>query len=318
VPEALARLGHDPPVTLDPALANLAPLLAGNPVDLSGDVAAIRRHFDDLQVMGASAPGVPVGPTEDVLIHGRIPARIYRPESSEPAATLLYLHGGGFVIGSIRTHDRQVREIVARTGCVAVSIDYRLAPEHPWPAGVEDAWEALGWVAEHVAELGGDAARVAVAGDSAGGNLAAVLAIRARDEGGPALCGQVLIYPVVDAREHDAYPSRQANADALFLDEDLMRFFLRCYAPDPEQVSASPLLASSFAGLPPAVVVTAEHDPLCDEGVAYARALADAGVAVRARTFQGLVHGYFALGFLAPSLQAAVDETCAMINELLG
>jgi acetyl esterase len=250
-----------------------------------------------------------------------MPARVYRPDTSDDDAlpTVLFIHGGGFVIGNIETHDNQARSICRATRSVVVSLDYRLAPETKWPGAVEDSYAALQWTAAHIDEFGGDAARLAIAGDSAGGNLAAVTALLARD-GGPALCAQLLIYPVVDFDPEHPYPSRIDNADGYFLTADDMAWFSGNYVPagaDPHDPRLSPLRAPSLAGLPPAVVLTAEFDPLRDEGEAYAAALAAAGVPVRAHRFDGLIHGFFDLGLLSNAAATAVEVGCSEFAALL-
>ncbi len=196
---------------------------------------------------------------------------------------------------------------------------YRLAPEHPFPAGFEDCLAATRWAADSVDELGGDASRIAVAGDSAGGNLSAAVALAARDAG-PALAAQLLLYPGVDFTEDSAHPSRVENAEGLFLTADDMRWFGDHYVPDGALRSdprASVLLAQDLSGLPPAIVATAEFDPLRDEGEAYAAALEKAGVRVDARRYDGLIHGFFGLGPVSPGSAAAARELCAALRELL-
>jgi acetyl esterase len=202
---------------------------------------------------------------------------------------------------------------------VMVSLDYRLAPETQFPGAVQDSYAALQWVAEHVGELGGDPNRLAIAGDSAGGNLAAVTALLARDAG-PQLCAQLLIYPVVDFDPDESYASRIDNAEGYFLTSDDMAWFSGNYVPegaDPHDPRLSPLRAASLAGLPPAVVLTAEFDPLRDEGEAYAAALQDAGVEVHHHRFDGLIHGFFDLGLLSAACAKAVEVGCADFATLL-
>ncbi|WP_375389815.1 alpha/beta hydrolase [uncultured Amnibacterium sp.] len=228
----------------------------------------------------------PMDSVEDTEVGG-VPARVYRPHAPTPAPTIVYLHGGGFVIGDLDTHDVTVRLLALDLGAVVVSVDYRLAPEHPFPAGVDDAWAAFASVADHIDAFGGDADRLVVAGDSAGANLAAVTAIRARDEG-VALAAQLLAYPTVDPA--GSYPSRSENAAGYFLTAADMAWFSAHYlgvttdSAEARDLAAdwriSPLLTPSLAGVAPAVVATAEYDPLRDEGVAYAAALTAAGVQV--------------------------------------
>jgi acetyl esterase len=264
----------------------------------------------------------PVRSSEDVVLPGPagdLPVRVYRPDADGPVPTIVFFHGGGFVIGDLDTHDDHCRQLCHEVGAVVLSVGYRLAPEHPFPAGYEDCLAAPRWAAEHVAGLGGDADRIAVAGDSAGGNLAAAVTLAAREEG-PPLAAQLLLYPGVDFREDEDHPSRVENAEGLFLTADDMRWFGDHYVPDPAlrtDPRASVLLARDLAGLPPAVVATAEFDPLRDEGEAYAAALEKAGVPVDARRYDGLIHGFFGLGPVSPGSHRAVLELCAALRELL-
>jgi acetyl esterase len=229
----------------------------------------------------------------------------------------MLFHGGGWVIGDIETHDNMARSLCRDCSAVVVSVDYRLAPEAPFPAAVDDALAATRWVGEHLSDFGGSD-RLAVAGDSAGGNLAAVVTQQLRDTGGPAIAAQLLVYPACDVTGE--YPSRHENAEGYFLDLPTMAWFLNHYAADAavhEDPRLSPLQHGDLAGLPPAVVVTAEYDPLRDEGEAYAKALAAAGVPVEVKRFDGMIHGFFDMGAFSPGAQAAVDEACAMFARVL-
>jgi acetyl esterase len=221
-------------------------------------------------------------------------------------------HGGGWVIGDLETHDNMARAIARDSRAVVVSVDYRLAPEAPFPAAVEDALAATRWAAAHLDELGGSPS-LAVAGDSAGGNLAAVVAQELRTE----IAAQLLIYPATDMLgEH---PSRTANGTGYFLETSTMEWFFGHYASHVTDVDArlSPVLADDLSGLPPAVVVTAEYDPLRDEGEAYAAALAAAGIRVEARRFDGMIHGFFDMGPASAAARDAVAETCALFGKVL-
>lgn len=253
---------------------------------------------------------------------GEIPVRVYEPEGEGPFGVLVFYHGGGWVIGDLDTHDRECRVLCNGAGCIVVAVDYRLAPEHPFPAAVEDAFEALRWVGRHAAELGGDASRIAVAGDSAGGNLSAVVALLARDAGGPALRFQLLVYPAVDARESASYRSLEQNADGPFLLRDTMDYFMSHYLKDcpatvRSDVRLSPLAATSHRGLPPALVVTAEYDVLRDEGEAYARALEGAGVPVTLHRYDGMPHLFFQLSAVIPQGKKLLEESSAALAEAL-
>lgn len=262
---------------------------------------------------------------------GDIPIRVYRPEGPDGVGEgpdrpgiCVYYHGGGFVIGSIATHDRDCRMLADQGRCIVVSVDYRLAPEHPFPAAPDDCYAALEWVAANASDLGGDPARLAVAGDSAGGNLAAVTALRARDRSGPDLAFQLLVYPVVDltpSLEDPKYPSMTENAEGYFLTLADMAFFADCYVPD-EAVrpdpSASPLLANTLEGLPPALVLTCEFDPLRDQGEAYAKALADAGVAVTLNRYDGAIHGVMGMAMITEIGGRFISEAAQALALVLG
>ncbi|MGZ6994557.1 MAG: alpha/beta hydrolase [Acidimicrobiia bacterium] len=246
---------------------------------------------------------------------GAIPVRIYRPGGDEPKPTIVYYHGGGWVIGGLDTHDGTCRAFANATDALVVSIDYRLAPEHPFPAPLDDAVAGLHWVHEHATELGGDPTRLAVAGDSAGGNLAAVVAQVARDSDGPWLCFQLLIYPVTD-HEFDSI-SMIDNAEGYFLTRDAMRWFYRHYLSDPSQGAdprVSPRRASDLSGLPPAFVITAEFDPLRDQGIAYAEAMAAAGTPVAVRTYGGMFHGFVSMVDYIDAGKVAFEDAVAALR----
>ena len=247
---------------------------------------------------------------------GGLRARVYRPEGSGPFPVVAFYHGGGWVIGDLDTHDNMARNICRGSRAVVVSIDYRLAPEHPFPAAAEDAVAAARWIAVHLGGLGGDG-RLAVAGDSAGGNLAAVVAQQLTSEG-MTLAGQLLIYPSVDAA--GGYPSRAENGKGYFLEQETIDWFLRNYAgasPDTSDPRLSPL-HGNLSGLPPAIIVTAEFDPLRDEGEAYGAALEAAGGQADIRRYQGMIHGFFDMGGVSPVAAAAIEEACARFGDLIG
>ena len=307
---------------VDPHLAGLLELIAqtGQPPVHEGTPAQARAGFRQL-ALGARTPEsvLPVGSVEDRALPGAggdLAVRVYRPEPDSPVPTVVLFHGGGWVIGDLDTHDAMARSLCRDCRAVVVSVDYRLAPEAPFPAAVEDAVAATRWAAAHLDELGGDD-RLAVAGDSAGGNLAAVVAQSLRDEAGAALVAQLLVYPATDATGD--YPSRVENGTGYFLERPTMDWFMRHYSAggavltDPR---VSPLRAADLSGLPPAVVVTAGFDPLRDEGEAYAAALRDAGVPVQVRRFDSMIHGFFDMGQISPAAQDAVAQTCAMFAQL--
>ena len=263
-------------------------------------------------------PGAEVAQVSDRHVPGPagdIPIRIYSPEGTGPFGVLVYYHGGGWVIGSLETHDHVCRELCAGAGCVVVSVDYRLAPEHRFPAAVDDSFAALRWVARNAAGIGGDPARLAVGGDSAGGNLSAVMALLARDAGGPGIVFQLLIYPAVDMRLD--YPSIAENAEGYVLTRDHMHWFCDHYLGEEGPLTdpkASPLLAASHEDLPPALIVTAEYDPLRDEGKAYADKLSAAGVTAKHSLYDGMIHVFFQLSPILDGGRAAVEESVAALR----
>jgi acetyl esterase len=313
-------------VPLDPPIAAVLDMLAssGTPMSMINGTPEQAREGFRAMTVGIRDPQTlaQVRSVEDRTIDGGIAIRIYRPEVDGPVPTVVYFHGGGFVIGDLDTHDDHTRLICRDVEAVVVSVDYRLAPEHPFPAGFEDCLAATHWVADHIAELGGDPERIAVAGDSAGGNLSAAVALVTTREGGPKLAAQLLIYPGVDFREDDAlHPSRVENGEGLFLTAEDMRWFRSHYLHDEAHANdprASVLLAPDLTGLPPAVVGTGEYDPLRDEGEAYAKALEDAGVKVVLRRYDGLIHGFFGMGPLSPACAAAATDLCEEFRALLG
>lgn len=251
------------------------------------------------------------GPAGDVAV------RVYRPAGEAPKPVVVYLHGGGWVLGSLAVYDGTCRQLAVGIDAVVVSVDYRLAPEHRFPAALEDSLAALAWAAEHAAELGGDPDRLVIAGDSAGGNLAAVVAQVTRDSG-PALAFQLLVYPVTD---HEfSSPSMVDNAEGYFLTRYDMQWFFGHYLDDPARADdprVSPIRADDLGGLPPAFVVTAEYDPLRDQGMAYAEKLAAAGTPVEARTYAGMFHGFFGMGAQIDAAQPAFDEAVAAVRAAL-
>lgn len=278
---------------------------------------------------GARMLGRPpeVGRLEDMTIPGPggpLRVRLTAPEGRGGAVPgLVFFHGGGWVAGSIATHDHLCRAIARDAGVAVVSVEYRLAPEDPFPAAVDDAEAATAWVAGNARTLGIDPARLAVGGDSAGGNLAAVVARRARDKGGPApalaLALQVLLYPITDADLNT--PSYRENAEGFFLTRAAMAWYWDQYLPDVSRrrdPDASPLRADDLAGLPPALVVTAGYDPLRDEAEAYARRLADAGVAVRLSPYPGMIHGFLRRFAAFEQGNKALAEVARALREALG
>jgi acetyl esterase len=252
--------------------------------------------------------------------HGTIPARVYTPTTLRTAnglaPCLVFFHGGGWVIGDLDSHDVVCRKLAHEGELIVISVDYRLAPEHKYPAAVDDAIAATSWIATNGAKLGIDAARLSVGGDSAGGNLAAVVSLAARDGNGPAISGQVLIYPATDfSRNH---PSHREPETSILLTHSVIGWFMNHYLGDADinDWRASPARAATLKGLPPAYVLTAGADPLRDEGDEYAARLKDAGVSVTYRHFPGQFHGFFTMGKLLPQANVAASEIGVWLKAL--
>jgi acetyl esterase len=259
-----------------------------------------------------------VAGVEDRLIPGpagQIPVRIYSPAGTAPFPVLIYFHGGGWVVGDLETVDSVCRSLAKQTGCLVMSVDYRLAPEHRFPAAVDDAYAAALWSAQHAAEIGADASRIAVGGDSAGGNLAAVVALMARDRGTPALVYQLLIYPVTN-HSFDTESYRSINEG---LTQNTMAWYWEQYLRSPDDGKnpyASPLQADDLSNLPPAMVITAEYDPLRDEGEAYADRLQAAGVKVKKKRYDGMIHGFVGMAGALDQGKTALAEAAAELRQV--
>jgi acetyl esterase len=312
---------------LDPIIAQIIPLLPLRDPDTMTPQSA----RDALRALAASRAAIappPVQSATDIEVKGAagpLAARVYRL-SNEKSPTVVFFHGGGWVAGDLETHDRQARLLAIETGAVVVSVDYRRPPETRFPGAFEDAFAALRDVIARIGEFGNDTARVGVAGDSAGGNLAAAVAIGCRDEG-IKLAAQLLAYPVTDvagnyadASENARFPSRSENAEGYFLSRAVMQWFTGHYLDDKKRGTdwrASPLRAKNLAGVAPAVVCTAWFDPLRDEGKAYADALKAAGVATTYHDGAGLIHGYFGLGEVSPAAKAEAQIARAEFKALL-
>lgn len=297
--DLLATSGAPPITTLEPDAARAL-------------MAAMKRNARPVEVHAvadhrAEGPG------------GLVQLRVYTPEEGDgPSPLLVWLHGGGWVLGSVDESDPVARGLSVAGGCVVASVEYRLAPEHPFPAGLEDCWAALRWCVEHADDLRIDPTRVAVGGDSAGGNLAAVCTALARDAGGPDLCFQLLVYPVVDFDL--TTPSMVDNAEGYLLSRAVMEWFYDHYTAPTQRTDprAAPLRADDLSGLPPALIITAEYDPLRDEGEAYGRRLAEAGVPVTVSRYDGMIHSFFSMTAFADRAVEAEAEAGAALRRAFG
>lgn len=271
------------------------------------------------RMMRPPAPDIAVGAVLDRTIPGPagpIPVRIYSPAGSGPFPVLLNFHGGGWVIGDLDTADGVCRELCNRIGCVVMSVDYRLAPEHRFPAAVDDCFAATRWAAEHASEFNGDAKRIAVTGESAGANLAAVVCQLARDSGGPTIKFQLLAYPVTDADLDTG--SYRANGEGYLLTKDGMAWFWDQYCPkhsDRTNPKAAPLRAKNFNALPAALVMTAEFDPLRDEGAAYTEKLKAAGGAAEYVCFDGLIHDFLGMSRVLSAAKPPMDKAVTALRD---
>jgi acetyl esterase len=312
------------PVVLDPDAAAVYKAFqeAGRPAYETLTAAEARDYY--MQARSVMNPEPPELKSAEPLAipapHGTIPARIYTPKTLRTkgglAPCLVFFHGGGWVIGNLETHDVVCRKLAHEGELIVISVDYRLAPEHKFPAAVDDAITATGWIAANASKLGIDAARLTVGGDSAGGNLAAVVSLHARDHGGPKIAGQVLVYPATEmARTH---PSHREPETSILLTHSVIGWFKNHYMGDADisDWRASPARAKTFAGLPPAYVLTAGADPLRDEGDEYAARLKEAGVPVAYKHFPGQFHGFFTMGKLLKQADVAVSGIATWLKAL--
>jgi acetyl esterase len=295
---------------LDQASASGAPPLNALPVPDARQ--AMRALF------AAAGEQEPVKRVEDRAVNAggvTLPVRIYIPEGHTPLPVLVYFHGGGWVLGDLETHDATCRALANGAGCIVIAVDYRLAPEHKFPTAAEDCYAATKWAALNVAAFGGDPQRVAVGGDSAGGNLAAVVAQMAGERGAPSLLFQLLIYPVTNyAFDTESY---RTNADGYLLTKDAMHWFWNLYLTtenDGQSPYASPLRGKYLTTLPPALVITAEFDPLRDEGAAYATRLREAGVSATHSDYKGMIHGFFSMPNVMDQGKKAIADAGAALR----
>jgi acetyl esterase len=293
----------------------------GAPPMHTQSVDEARQAMVAMSMMGGEPE--PVGKAEDRSIpgpEGTIPVRIYTPDGKGPFPVLVFFHGGGWVIGNIDSHDAICRSLTNTAGCITVSVDYRLAPEHKFPAAPEDCYAATKWAADNAATFNGDPTRIAVGGDSAGGNLAAVVPLMARDRGGPKLAYQLLIYPATDYYLPGT-PSIQENGVGYLLTRDDMVWFLGHYLTGEADIKhpyAFPLQAKDLSGLPPAMVITAEFDPLRDEGEIYAVQMQQAGGDVTSRRYDGTIHGFVSLAGMIDQGKKALADAAAGLRSAFG
>lgn len=249
---------------------------------------------------------------------GPLPVRVYRPAGEGPLPVLVYFFGGGWTLGSLDTGDAICRSLANAAGCLTIAVGYRLAPENPFPAAPQDCFAGVQWAAEHAARFGGDPSRLAVGGDSAGGNLAAAVSLMARDAGGPGLLAQLLVYPNTDCLADT--PSRRENTDPLLFNDKSVQWYWDNYLTDPDDGHhplASPLRAPDHSGLPPALVLTAEYDPLRDEGEAYAARLRESGVPAETVRYPGVAHGFFAMAGSLDAGRAAIEHAANYLRTSL-
>ncbi|MFC5949269.1 alpha/beta hydrolase [Pseudonocardia lutea] len=293
---------------IEALLAQMAEQGARSPESMT--VAENRAMIADLA--GLAGPPAELARVEDTAApgpEGDIPVRLYVPPGDGPLPVLVYYHGGGWVIGNIESHDAVCRALAARAGCLVASVDYRLAPEHRFPAAVDDSYAALTWAAEKIGDFGGDPARLAVGGDSAGGNLAAVVAQLAKKQGGPPIAFQLLVYPATD--RFDDSPSMRENALGPLLSRAWIEWFLGCYLNSPDEGQdprVSPGRAEDLSGLPPALVITAEFDPLRDQGAAYVGKLREAGVDAQLLPVDGMIHGFIQMSGVLDKARETLDK----------
>lgn len=281
---------------------------------------SVESARDNIEAFFGEETPEPVADVRDLSFpgpEGSVPVRVYEPDAEGPLPILVFFHGGGWVIGNRDCYDNVCTKLANRASCLVVSVEYRLAPEHPFPAAPKDCYAATEWVAEYAESLGGDPTRLAVGGDSAGGNLAAAVSLMARDRGGPDIDHQALVYPAVSATLLDDFDSYEENAEGYFLERESMTWFYERYIADPTQARnayAFPLHARDLDGLPPATIVTAGFDPLRDEGFAYETRLDSAGVDVDHHHYEDMIHGFVSMTDEVSAAEDAIDEVAANLR----
>jgi acetyl esterase len=302
---------------LDPQAQRVLELLASLGLPPTHTVSPAQARINSKARPRAAGPDV--ARVEERLIPGpgaEIPVRVYTPEGPGPFPILVWFHGGGWVVGDLDTADPTARHLTVGGGCLTVSVDYRLAPETKFPGAAEDCYAAAVWAAQHAAQLHGDTSRIAVGGDSAGGNLAAAVSLMARDRNGPPLAFQLLVYPVTD-RNFDT-PSYAQNAEGYLLTRDSMQWYWGHYLNEASEAThpyAAPLQAEALGGLPAALVITAEFDPLRDEGEAYAQRLQQAGIPTTYSRYDGMIHGFFGMPEPLDKGKQALAEAAAALRQ---
>jgi len=310
-------------VPLDPRAGEIIAVMEAEfpPLDLTVSGTEMRRRIKEAGAKVLPSDAEPVARVEDRVVpgpHGDIPVRVYAPGPEDGAPLVVLFHGGGWVVCDLDSHDGICRALCNASGCVIVSVDYRLAPEHRFPVPAEDCYAATAWLSANASVIGADATRMAVVGDSAGGNLAAVVALMARDRGGPELAAQVLVYPVTD---HSAdTPSHRSTGEGYFLKSAEVMWYWDQYLTGPADGAnpyASPLRAESVVGLPPALIITAEYDPLRDEGEAYGQRLREAGVPTTVHRYEGMFHSFLSFGGVLDAADAATAEIADALRAAL-
>lgn len=305
---------------LDPKVNALLEQINAHPAPSIQSLTPAEHRKMTVAQARSTAPPPPVAAVSERTMPtpaGDLPITLYTPAGSGPFPLLLYFHGGGFMLPSLPHHDYLCRSLCNGAGCVVIAVHYRLAPEFKFPTAPDDCFAATCWAAQHAPELNGDASHIAVAGDSSGGALAAVTALRCRDEGGPALCGQVLLCPLT-AYYRPATPSALAYAEGYMMTRERLIWYLDHYLNDAAAANspyAFPLTAPDLRGLPPALVITAEYDVVRDEGERYVERLRAAGVPTTHTRYLGMIHGFFSMVGLLDQAQAANEQTATWLKE---